>query len=86
MNNYPRAALFQVVPPNAVMVISTLKSTDPWLEEMRKALRGRWWTRLVVERNLDGMLVWWEFDFVSNVQKMSFLAVQDSSIGDLVTH
>ena len=60
------------VPPNAVMVISTLKSTDPWLEEMRKALRGRWWTRLVVERNLDGMLVWWLFDFVSNVQKNSF--------------
>ena len=72
MNNYPRSALFEGVTPNAVMVISTLKSSVPWLEEMRKALRGRWWTRLVVERNLDGMLVWWEFDFVSNVQKKIF--------------
>ena len=72
MNNYPRSALFQGVPPNAVMVISTLKSTVPLLEEMRKALRGRWWTLLVVERNLVVMSVWWEFDFVSNVQKMSF--------------
>ena len=72
------------VPPNAVMVISTLKSTDPWLEEMRKVLRGRWWTRLVVERNLDGMLVWWEFDFVSNVQKMSFF--RDDSRQDWEKH
>ena len=71
MNIYPRAALFQGVPSNAVMVISTLTSTVPLLEEMKKALRGRWWTRLVVERNLVVMLVWWEFDFVSIVQKMS---------------
>ena len=28
MNNYPRAALFQVVPPNAVMVISTYLDVD----------------------------------------------------------
>ena len=81
MNNSPRSALFQGVPPNAVMVISTLTSTVPLLEEMRKALRGRWWTRLVVERNLDGMLVWWEFDFVSNVKKMSFLEMTQDKIG-----
>ena len=54
------------------LFLHTLTSTVPLLEEMRKALRGRWWTRLVVERNLDGMLVWWEFDFVSNVQKNVF--------------
>ena len=81
MNNYPRAALFQGVPPNAVLVISTLTSSVPWLEEMRKALKGRWWMRLVVERNLDGMLVWWEFDFVSNVQKMFFLEMIEDKIG-----
>ena len=81
MNNYPRAALFQGVPPNAVMVISTLTSSVPLLEEMRKVLRGRWWTRLVVERNLDGMLVWWVVDFVSNFQKKVFLETIEDKIG-----